>query len=222
MKCKVKRIKKNLRYRILTINDENYILDMGQSFWRFLIPAFAWIFPHTVYKVNREETLEKIEAPTNPEEAKQKNIGELSLLGGAICIPLGSLVYSLLDKSLSSTSLYINIIIVTIAYLSIVFFVIYMNIRFKKSLRRVINLSDYPTEQLWIRPQSLKYMLIITFYFLFFLIPSIVMFVMYIQQPNILPLIVGTLLFSLVAVYCFIPINRGDYIVKFENQRIEE
>lgn len=173
MKCKVKRIKKNLRYRILTINNENYILDIGQSFWKFLFPAFAWIFPYTVYKVDCEETLEKIEASSNPEEeANQKDIGELSLLGGAICLPLGSLVYPLLDTSINSNSLYMNLIIVTMPYLSVIFFVIYMNMKFRKSLRQLIHLSDYPTEKLWVRPQSLKYMLTITFYFLFFLIPE--------------------------------------------------
>src|SRR5699024_1940026 len=217
MHCRVKGIKRNFRYRILTINNEHYILDMGQSFWRFLFPVFSWIFPHTVYKVNKEESSEKLEAFSNPEEkSKQKNTGELSFIVGALGVPLGSLLYSFLDTSLFSNSFYMNMIVVTIPCLFIVFFMIYLNMKFKKNFKRIIHIQDYPTVKLWIRPQSLKFMLTIIFYFVVFLTLSIVMFYSYIREPNTMALILGTVMFFATALFCYSAVTRGDYVVKFE------
>jgi len=53
----------NPRYRILEINDERYILDMGKSFWKVIFPFSYWILPNTAYKVNDYEIIEKIQAP---------------------------------------------------------------------------------------------------------------------------------------------------------------
>ena len=194
MKCKVNAIKGNLRYRILTINNENYIFDMGQSFWRFLFPVFAWIFPHIVYKVNDEEKVfEKLGASTNLKEKPKQRIGEIGLLGGVISIPLGRLVYPLLDTNLFSSSLYINIIVVTIPILFIFLFIIFLNVKFKKNLKRIIHFDDLPTRRIWIRPKSMKLMFTVIFYFLVFLIPSMLLLFSYIQKPNTLPLILGTI-----------------------------
>lgn len=173
-------------------------------------------------QVNDENILEKLETSSNPEEkSKQKNVGELSVLGGAICIPLGSLVYSLLDTSLISSSIYINIVVVTLPYLFIVFFFVYMGIKFKNKLKRIIHLRDYPKEKLSIRPQSLKPMFSTSFYFLLFLLPSVFLFISYIQKPNVFLLIAGTFMFLFAGLNSIISISAGDFIVKFEKQRLE-
>lgn len=222
MKCKVSAIKGNLRYRMLTINNENYIFDMGQSFWRFLFPVFAWFFPHTVYKVNDEEVFEKLGASSNlGEKTKQKNHGELSLILGPLGVLLGSLIYPILDTTLFSNSIYINIIVITIPCISIIIFMIFLNIKFKKNLKRIIHFDDFPTRKIWIRPRSMKFMLTVIFYFLAFLIPSILLLFSYIQNPNTLPLILGTIMFFVAALCCFTPIAPGDFVVKFEKQRME-
>lgn len=217
MHCRVNGIKGNFRYRILTINNEHYILDMGQSFWRFLFPVFSWVFPHTVYKVNKEESLEKLEASSNPEEkSKQKNTGELSLILGPIGVLLGSLTYPILNTSLFSVSPYVNIIVMTIPCIIIVFFMFILNMQFKKNFKRIIHIQDYSTVKLWIRPQSLKFMLTIIFYFVVFLTLSIVMFYSYIREPNTMALILGTVMFFATALFCYSAVTRGDYVVEFE------
>ena len=219
MKCKISVIKGNLRYRILTINNKNYILDMGKSFWSYLLPALSWVIPHTVYEVNDEKILKKIETSSNPEEkTKQKNVGELVLLIGAMGMPLGSVLYSLLDKSLFSNSFYINIIVVSIPYLFIVSLFIYLNIKFKKNLTRIIPFNDFSTVKVWIRPQSLKHKFATTFSFLFFLIPSLLLFLSYIQEPNTLPLILGICAFIFAVLNSFISIPPGDFTAKFKKE----
>ena len=45
---------KNLRYRILVVNNETYILDLGHSIWKILFPFLFWVFRNPVYKVDQE------------------------------------------------------------------------------------------------------------------------------------------------------------------------
>src|SRR5699024_12582909 len=92
MKCKISVIKGNLRYRILTINNKNYILDMGKSLWSYLLPALSWVIPHTVYEVNDEKIVRKIETSSHPvEKTKQNKDEEGVLLIGAMAMPLRSI-----------------------------------------------------------------------------------------------------------------------------------
>jgi len=217
MKCKISGIEKNFRYCMITIEDEKYILDKGNSFWKSLFPPFSWIFTHTVYKVNNEETLEKLEPPNPRELPKQKSTGKLSLWGGAIGVSLGSLIYPYLNTSLFLDNLYINIMAMAIPYLFIVFSYVYIYWRFKKSLQQIIELQNFPTEKICIRPQSMKHMFTITFYFSLFLIVSILMFFSYIKNPNTLPLILGVGAFFFAAVGSFVSITPGDFIAKFKH-----
>src|SRR5690625_6386056 len=52
-----------LRYKILTINQDNYIIDSDKPLWVLLFPFFYWLIPHTVYKIEDEEVLQQIKAP---------------------------------------------------------------------------------------------------------------------------------------------------------------
>ncbi|MEW9678045.1 DUF443 family protein [Lentibacillus sp. L22] len=51
MNCEVRDIPKILRYRMLTIDGEVYILDLWGSFWKIIFPFLFWILPNRVYKV---------------------------------------------------------------------------------------------------------------------------------------------------------------------------
>lgn len=63
MKCIVHGVYMNLRYRIVTIDEKDYIVDLGDSIWKILFPFLYWILPNTAYKVNDYELIEKIKAP---------------------------------------------------------------------------------------------------------------------------------------------------------------
>ncbi len=63
MECKVQGVYMNLRYRILCIGDERFILDMGDSFWKIIFPILYWILPNTAYKIDNQEMIEKIKVP---------------------------------------------------------------------------------------------------------------------------------------------------------------
>ena len=88
MNGKVQGVYKNLRYRILIIEEERYILDMGRSFWKILFPFFYWMLPNTAYKVNDHELIEKIKTP----EVKQKTTAWDGLLAGGVGVVLANLL----------------------------------------------------------------------------------------------------------------------------------
>jgi len=80
MNCKVHGVFKNLRYRILIIDDEQYILDMGHSLWKLLFPFFFWMLPNPVFKVDDLNIVEKLKSP----QVKQTKTGHSSVLGGLL------------------------------------------------------------------------------------------------------------------------------------------
>lgn len=120
MNCNVEGVYMNLRYRILNIGEERYILDMGgSSFWRILFPLLYWIIPVNVYKVDDNELLEKIVTPY----IEQKGIGWQLALGSFVPLGLGNLLYPLVEYfNMEITPLTSIIIIAIIFFLLIDFF----------------------------------------------------------------------------------------------------
>src|SRR5699024_11816441 len=93
MNCKVHGVYKNIRYRILVIDGQTYILDLGKSIWKIVFPLFFWIFPNPVYRVEDQEIVEKIKTP----EVKQVNTGGRELIGGGIAVLKDNLLRPLTD-----------------------------------------------------------------------------------------------------------------------------
>ncbi|MCR1836238.1 DUF443 domain-containing protein [Oceanobacillus caeni] len=129
MNGKVQGVYMNLRYRILTIDEQSYILDMGRPFWKILFPFFYWILPQTAYKVNDHELIEKIKTP----EVKQKKSGGEGVLAGLIGVFLANLLQPLVNFFDVESSPVVNSIIVAIVFFIVVSIYLYINIRLKKS-----------------------------------------------------------------------------------------
>src|SRR5690625_7358237 len=68
-----------LRYKILTINQDHYIIDSDKPLWVLLFPFFYWLIPHTVYKIEDEEVLQQIKAPEV--ELPKRRYGRKSIAG---------------------------------------------------------------------------------------------------------------------------------------------
>jgi len=67
MKCEVQKAM-NIRFRILKIEGNTYILDMSQSKWNIVFPFLTWILPHTIYKVDGEEISKKLKVPSGSQK----------------------------------------------------------------------------------------------------------------------------------------------------------
>ena len=69
-----------LRYKVLTINQDHYIIDSDKPLWVLLFPFFYWLILHTVYKIEDKEVLQQIKSP----KAKQSkhSYGSIFVAGG--------------------------------------------------------------------------------------------------------------------------------------------
>src|SRR5699024_76344 len=151
MKCNVELVYKNLRFKVLTIGKEKYILDLGaSSFWKILFPFFLWDFPLDVYKVTDEKLMKKIVVPDVERESAS---GEKDYIA-AISLVAGGLLYSYIHYlDMKSTSFISSFFILGILLLIVCFYV-YVNIIFGKNLRQHLNLRQYPKVKLRMLPHS--------------------------------------------------------------------
>ncbi|MFD1414137.1 DUF443 family protein [Oceanobacillus jeddahense] len=60
MNCEVQHLAENIRYRILVINGEQYLLDMERSFGKILFPFFFWMLPSPIFKVENQDIMGKL------------------------------------------------------------------------------------------------------------------------------------------------------------------
>lgn len=215
MKCKINGVKRNLRYRFLSIEGKIYILDMGSSLWKIVFAPFYWILPNTIYQVDDKDIIEKLKSP----EIEPSKTGVNSLFGGAIAIVLANLLKPLGDYLKISTSHNTNIYMVTITVLIVISFYTYVNRISKNKLYQVIELEGYKKIRLWIWPESKKHFLYILFSYLFFTSLTLLSLGAFIQFPNTLILILGMIFLFLSMFISVLTMKVGNYRVRFRGNK---
>ena len=217
MDCNVEGAYMNLRYRILNIGKERYILEMGgSSFWRIFFPLLYWLIPVNVYKINDDELIEEIVSPY----IKQKSVGLQGVLGGVVALGLGNLLYPLVEYlDLKITPLTSSIIIVVIFLLAVAFF-FYSNILCGRKLRQDIDLGQYPKEKLWIRPQTKGYFVFILYFYLLLIGLTVLFLGGSIQMPNGFMFFAGSLVLFLALGVSIVTIKVGDTTVRFKRNAV--
>ncbi|UUI05221.1 DUF443 domain-containing protein [Oceanobacillus jeddahense] len=125
MNCEVQHVAGNIRYRILIINGEQYILDMERSFWKIIFPFLFWIFPTPVFKVEDHTIVEQLRGI----KKEKVNSGQVILLGG-IGFVLGQFLTPLMDYfEIKLTSL---IYIILLVFALILVSLLYFSINYKR------------------------------------------------------------------------------------------
>ena len=218
--CNVEGVYMNLRYRVLNIGEDRYILDMGgSSFWRILIPFMYWLLPVNVYKVNDDELIDEIVSPYIP----QKSAVGLGLLGGIVALGLGGFLYPLvyyLDVEITPIT---SSVIIGAIVLLVTSFYLYANIRCGKKLEQDIQLAHYPKEKLRIRPESKKYCMNILYFYFLFVSLTVLFLGVTIQTPNGFMFFAGGLVLFLALGVSIVTIRVGKTTVRFkENIKREE
>ncbi|MTW86059.1 DUF443 family protein [Virgibacillus dakarensis] len=215
MNCKVQGVFRNLRYRILTIDGEEYIMDMGHSFWKIIFPFFFWLLPNPVFKVNDPNIAEKLKSP----EVNKVKTGYSSILGGGIGVLLATLLKPIADYFALPDTPLINAIILSILVVFELLLFVSLNNKFKKKLRGALNLKDLTKDKLWIRPQSFKHFFQVVVTYLFVLALTFVLFYFSIVDSDIV-----TLLFAICSLFFLLIIHAltatvGHTTVKFKGEK---
>lgn len=215
MKGKVQHLANNERYRLLKIDGETYVMDIESSFWRIVFPFLFWLLPTYIFKVEKNDVIEKLK--TEKMQAKGGSffvlVTGLSYTGGILSAPLMDYFNVSIPDFLRNALLIFAVIGVTILYLLVSHYR-------KRKLYSVLELDALAQSKIWIRPSSVGHLVNVLFSYLFFFAASVFMFLGYIETENIMMLAIS----SLVLFGGFLMVNRkvvkeGKLAVKY---RIDE
>ncbi len=219
MKCSIESLHMNVRYRVLHIGNESFILDMGgSSLWKVIFPLLYWMFPLDVYKVDDDEVIDKIVSPST----EQQGVGLPALFGAAISLTLGNLIYpfvDLLDIEITSMT---SAIITILIFLLILAFFFYSNKLLGRKLQQHINLEEFPKEKLLVRPVSKKYFIQLFLYYLFAIAACVVVIAAVIQIPNGFMFFAASIIFFMTLGISFVTVRPGETTVRFKNSTVTE
>src|SRR5699024_9940498 len=145
MNCEVQHLEDNIRYRILIIDGEQYILDMERSFWKTIFPFFVWMLPSAVFKVEDSSIVEQLKQPN-----KEKVGGSWVMSLAGIGYFLGILLAPLMGYFEIPMSPLVNIMLLVLVLILVAIFYMSMSYRRKKKLENVIHLEGLSKRQVWI------------------------------------------------------------------------
>jgi len=204
----------NPRYRMLTIREEKYIMDMGGwSFWKMLFPFFYWILPNTAYQVKDHDLIKKITVP----EAPPQKTGMNGLLAGGLGVVLANLLQPLVNLFDVEGTTFVNAIIVGAVFIITLSVFFYININSNKKLAHTIDLHQYKKHRLWIRPQSPKHIFHIIITYLSFTILTIFALGGFILiAANVVILLIGMMFLSFLLLFSILTVRDGNTTVRFK------
>ena len=212
MNCEVQHLEDNIRYRILIIDGEQYILDMERSFWKTIFPFFVWMLPSAVFKVEDSSIVEQLKQP-NKEKVGGSWVMSLAGIGyflGILLAPLMGYFEIPMSALVNAVLLIFALILVALLYLS-------MSHRRKKSLETVVNLDELSKHELWIRPSSKKQVFKLLALYLMFAALNVLFFMTYIETRNIMMLFIASLFFFFYLLTSRITVEEGHTTVRFKN-----
>lgn len=184
MDCRVEFLTKNMKYRIVYMAGEYYILDMERKIWPIFFPLLFWLMPQKMYKVDGK-VVEKLKAPASG----SNNSGGVVMIGAGGAVILTPLVKPILDLTIESTEL-INLLLLIGSGSIIIFLRLYMRKSLSNGLYKTVDIDKLDTVKIKIRPKYFKQYSDPVFGILFsgvFFIGSIYVFL---ETSNFIPLII--------------------------------
>ncbi|MDE5415229.1 DUF443 family protein [Alkalihalobacterium chitinilyticum] len=213
MKCEVQKAT-NIRFRILKIEGNTYILDMSESIWKIVFPFLTWILPHTIYKVDEEEINKKLEFPRGSQ--KKMNISILFIAG--IGIFVGNLLTDLTDYFYIPSTTLVNSIIATFVMLLIILVRSLLSNRNKNQFYKLVAPNLLSKDRIFIRPMSLKHFIQCLFVYIFFLVFFIATFILFITDGNLMLIVSATIFAMALSVTNVLYVFVGHTTVKFKRK----
>lgn len=214
MKGKIRNLVKNPRYRLLHIDGDDYIIDMGGPIWKTLFPYFFWIFPNTVYKVGDKETVKRLKAPLSEKEG-----GAAITMYAGIGVILTNLFGSAVHYFEISTPLWLNVTLLLIAIISVLFLYQAFNQKYKDKLHYIVDLESLPYYKIKLRPKSFGHVCKTSYVYIFFLGFSVFFYMLYVSIQNVFVLFVASLLLYVLLIGSRMTAEEGTTTVRFKENR---
>ncbi|UTR13820.1 DUF443 domain-containing protein [Salipaludibacillus sp. LMS25] len=180
----------NIRYRLVYIDGNYYVIDIMSPLWKVLFPFVFWIFPHKGYRINDEKIVELLRDPTIPQ--KRTMLYNFGAIG--IALAIARILGEIDDYFHLATSSVTNTVILVCSLIVFFLFACRISHIHKENLIKKVAISQLQTDQLVIRPLSLKQYLLFFVYYMFLLIVSVLTCWLFIYSGNML-ILLGAVLF---------------------------
>ncbi|APC49407.1 DUF443 family protein [Virgibacillus halodenitrificans] len=202
----IKGVYKNPRYRILSMDNSSYIMDVGDSLWKIFIPFVYWFLPHKVYKIEDYQIVEKLISLS----VKQSNTRPI--FGTGISILIASLITPFINIFDIPTSLIFNISVIVFLLIVSFIFLSYLNKMFQRHLNSKVNINELQKSKLLVRPRSLKYIIKFLFSYFFILLFIVMGSSLYLIHGNALVLVITLFLLAFLFLISLLAIPVGEVI----------
>src|SRR5690625_841676 len=204
-----------LRYKLLLIENEHYLINSDQPIWVMFIQFAYWLMPHTVYKVSDQEVLEQIKSPT----VKQEKASFISIFGIGMTVLLSKLLESISGYLEFQTQSLLGIIIFLFMIISVISLRLYISKVNQRNLQKVVNLSNLQKKKLWIRPESAEYLIVYSLLYPFFTLLTAAAIYGYFKIGDIILLICGIVLMFGLFYGNVLTMKQGTTKVKFKQEK---
>lgn len=211
MNCEVQDLYNNKRYKILIVDDQQYILDMEQSFWKVIFPFLFWMFPCKVFKVEEQAIVNQLR-----ESKREKTKSSILTLGGFAYF-IGILLAPLMDYFNISITFTVSLILLIMLLILVATLYLFISHKHKKQLYDVVELETLEIEKLWVRPNSVKHVFKLVLSYIFLLVFVLLGFGLHFETGNIMMLLLGVGLWFVLLSAIRVTVQKGYTIVRFKD-----
>lgn len=194
MNGEVNFLKTNIRYRIICIADEYYLLDTEKFFWLIFLPITLWLTPHKVYKIDAD-IVKELEVPTSYRSDSKRTVW----LGAGGAVVLTPFLQTLLDRSIG-LNVVVNVLLLIIIIAIFVSLKLYIRNSLGRKLFRTVDIHRLETKVIRIWPRYFAQYInpfIFGLFIVFFLTLGINLFIV---TSNFIPLFGFLIMLSLLLV----------------------
>jgi uncharacterized membrane protein (TIGR01218 family) len=208
----IRRLKGNLRYRVLNINEDYYLIDTGFSPWKAICPLLFLLFSNPCYKINKETALQLL---TN-EKAQTRKFAQYSLIPGGIAITFSGFLTSITDRMHIYSTIPLNIIITLISTVLMILTFGFILKKLKQNVENTVEYTKLPEQDIKIYRPKFSHITKISFFSLFFITVSVCALIIFIQYNYLFALLIGLIMLLLFLFLGGIALDHGKYKVKFK------
>jgi uncharacterized membrane protein (TIGR01218 family) len=203
----IRRVKANLRYRILIYHGVYYLIDTGVSPWKSLSLFFFLLCRNPGYKIDEETALKLI----NSHKAQPRKVAPYVMAGMGIS---ASGIFTPLNNWNVDNSMLFNIVITIL--LVIVFYFIFLFIlkKLKQNVEKTINYTALPKQEFKIYRPKFSHILKVFISRVFFIAMSTLGLTGFIQLGNLFILFISLSFLVLSFLLSSVSLDYGEYKIK--------